>query len=110
MVIELERSKEGEQAEPEMVTLFKLDGKEYGIPAKPKPVIALRYLNDVRKSGQDVAAANILATLLGEEAWETLVGYDDLTGEQFQSILATVHEILAGSMEGPAQKDFTKGR
>lgn len=109
-VLELSTKREDESKDVATIVLFRLDGKEFRVPAEPKPVVALRYLHGIRKHGPDVAAADLLAALLGEEAWEALVAYDDLTPDEFQAILGAVHGLVAGAVEGPAQKGFSSGQ
>lgn len=91
------------------IVLFKIDGEEYRVPAEPRPIVALRYLENVRKKGPDVAAAEVLAQLLGEEAWNGLLGYDDLSKDEFNAILRAVHQLLAGSMGGEGAEGFGDG-
>ena len=109
-VLELSTKREKNDEDAATIVLFRLDGKEFRVPAEPKPVVALRYLHGIRKHGPDVAAADLLAALLGEEAWDALVEYDDLTPDEFQAILQAVHSLVAGVMEGPAQQGFSNGR
>jgi hypothetical protein len=81
------------------VTLFELDGREYRVPARPRAVVALRYLRAVRDKGTDVAAAALLTELLGVDGFDALCDYDDLTGKQLKEIMAAATKLTLGSVE-----------
>jgi hypothetical protein len=82
-----------------MVTLFTIGDKEYLIPAKPKVNIALRYLKNVRDKGDDIAAAELMAELLGEDGFNDLAEYDDLTPEQFEAVVKSAQKHVLGALE-----------
>jgi len=81
------------------IELFSLDGVAYTIPAKPRVNLALRYLWHAKQYGEDRAAADLLESLLGAEGFEALVNYDDLTGEQFEAIMAAATKYTLGALE-----------
>lgn len=81
------------------VVLFELDGREYRVPARPRAVVALRYLRAVRDKGSDVAAATLLTELLGTDGFDALCEYEDLTADQFKTIMTAAQKLTMGSME-----------
>jgi hypothetical protein len=87
--------------EPERVELFQIDGKPYYVTARPKINMALRYMHIARVQGTDMAIDYMLGQLLGEESYEALMGFDDLTMEQFQQIITIASTIMAGAIEPP---------
>lgn len=107
MSIVLERR--SEDVPVEMIDLFELDDKMYQIPAQPKINLALRYLNMSRKQGNDNALGWLLEQMVGEEAYEALMGFDDLTPEQLKTIMMVVEGVTMGALEVPTPPS-TKGR
>lgn len=89
----------GEQTEVATVVLFKIGDTEYRIPEKPNANVALKYLKDVRDKGEDFAAANLLATLLGEDGFNDLAEYDELTDTQFEAVMKAAQKHVLGAME-----------
>lgn len=102
MAIELVSLPEDVKDEAEQVELFSLDGQMYSIPAKPKVNIALKYLRLVRQQGQEVAAGWLLEELLGTEAYEALMDFEDLTEEQLETVMMVAQTAILGAMEGVA--------
>lgn len=86
--------------EERMVDLFKLDGKTYQIPANPKANIALKFMRNTRKYGDVIASDVLLEELLGTEGYEALVNHDELTSEQFQTVMMIAQKLVLGTMEG----------
>lgn len=81
------------------VCLFKIDGREFHVPAQPRAVLAIRYLRDLKRKGQDVAVASLLEGLLGPDGLDGLCDYEDLSKEQFQSIMQAAQRLTMGAME-----------
>jgi uncharacterized protein YihD (DUF1040 family) len=97
-MIELNSSQGGSENE-EQIQIFSIDGKEYTIPAKPRVNVALKYLHDAKHKSEDIAAAGLLENLLGEEGYEALMNYEDLTADQLKAIMKIVQKVALGSME-----------
>ena len=89
------------------VVLFTMNGKRYTVPAKPRPVYTLRFLDRVRKQGVEVALAHLLPELLGEDTWSELLEEDDLEPEHLSAILEAVKRLLMGEVDASG---FTSGR
>lgn len=88
----------------EMVELFTLNGHAYEIPNKARMNVALRFLDEARRNGQDQAAAYLIEVLLGREAYEALMNYDDLSPEDFQSIVQAAVKVVLGDLEAPKEQ------
>ena len=88
-----------EEDAPETVLLFTLDDVEYRIPKYPDARVALRYLRDVRKHGEDYAVAGMLTELLGEEGFDALCDHPGVKEAQFNLVMAAAQKHVMGSME-----------
>jgi hypothetical protein len=89
----------GQQAPEGTVTLFKLGGVEYTIPARPRVNIALKYLDDVERLGAERAQSRLLKTLLGAEGFNALMNYDGLTMGQLEAVMTAAHSTVMGTLE-----------
>jgi hypothetical protein len=87
--------------EVEQVELFSIDGKSYTIANKPRLNVALKSLKLARKDGEEAAAAYMLEAVLGEEAFDALTEYEDLTPETFTAIFQAAQKVVFGGLEGP---------
>lgn len=75
------------------VVLFKLGDTEYVTTDRPRVALSLRYMRKVREIGESQANSYLLEEMIGTEAYETLMDYDDLTAEQFKAIMELVKSI-----------------
>lgn len=80
----------------ERVTLFYMGDDEYTIPKTVPPGLALEYLKETREYGRDVAAATLLTTVLGEDAFTALARSKALTNEQMEWIINKVLDLGLG--------------
>jgi hypothetical protein len=90
--------------EVELVTLFVIDDVPYQIPKRLRPAAAITYLRDVREKGPEVALADALAEVLGEDAMDALADCDAITDEQMGQIMGAVQRLLTGAMERASGK------
>lgn len=88
-----------DNSEVEQVELFKLNGHSYTIPNKARANVSLKYLNLLRKEGDAAASAYLLTTLLGDEAFDALTEYDDLTQDQFTAVVEAAQKVVLGNLE-----------
>ncbi len=88
-----------EVEEVETIVLFTIGDEEYRIPKKPKANVALKYLKNVRDRGEDFAAAELLAEVLGEDGFNALAEYDELTDDQFEAVQKAAQKHVLGAME-----------
>ena len=97
MSIELTTSTE----EVEKLELFSIDGKSYYIDNKPRINVALKTLKLLRTEGEEAAMAFMMEAAIGEEAFDALTEYDDLTPETFQAIVQAAQKVVFGGLEAP---------
>ena len=88
-------------AEPERVPAFSIDGVTYEISTRPKVNKALRYLHISRTQGPDAGIDFMLGELLGEEGYEALMNFDQLTEEQLKDVVTIASRIMTGAVEVP---------
>lgn len=87
-----------------MVDLFSIDGTVYQMPAKIGANIALGYMRLVRTHGQEAALGWALEQVIGAEAYDALMGCDDLEPEDLEAVMKVVHENVMGAVEAPKGK------
>ncbi|MFJ4626172.1 hypothetical protein [Streptomyces sp. NPDC088847] len=77
-----------DQEAGERIPLFTIDGVEYTIPAKAPFKVALKFMNEAKRSGNDTyAALQLLEDMLGKDAYEKLLDFDGLTDDLMGEIL-----------------------
>jgi hypothetical protein len=87
------------------VTLFTIDDVEYTVPAKPGVNVTLKFLNEMRKSNNEMfAAMALLETMLGAKAYNDLLEYDELQDEQLSAILEQVVALAMDRVDDTAGK------
>lgn len=87
------------------VVLFTIDDVEFSVPAKPGPNITLKFLNELRKSGNEMFAALVLLeSMLGAEKYEALLDYEELDETLLNDILDQVVTLAMGRVEDAAGK------
>lgn len=91
-------------AEPERVPAFSINGVTYSISTKPPVNKALRYLHISRTQGTEAGIDFMLGVLLGEEGYEALMDFDQLTEEQLKDVVTIASKIMTGSVEVPKDK------
>lgn len=98
-ILRLSSKDEGEEIE--YVTLFELDDKVFKVPKNPSPTVGLRYLKILKDEGEGQAAYYMLTKMLGEEGYDALLDYDQLTQDQYDFILTAAIRIATGKTERP---------
>jgi len=84
----------------ERVTLFSIDDEEYTVPKKPGVNVTLKFLNEMRKSGNEMfAALGLLESMLGEDKYNELLDYDELDDETLGQILEQVVKLAMDRVE-----------
>lgn len=81
------------------VPLFRIDGVEYTIPKKVKANVQLKYLRSLKEEGELAATYVMLEALLGREGYEALMNYENLTEEDFKTIVDIASHIVLGNTE-----------
>jgi hypothetical protein len=89
----------------ERVVLFTIDDEEFSVPAKPGVNVTLKFLNEMRKSGNDMfAALGLLEAMLGQEKYDKLLDYDELEDELLGRILEQVVKLAMDRVEETSGK------
>lgn len=87
------------------VVLFTIDDVEYSVPAKPGPNVTLKFLDEMRRTGNEMfAALGLLEAMLGKEKYQDLLNYDELEDDTLGDILEQVVNLAMSRVEGPAGK------
>lgn len=92
------------------VVLFRLGGVDYTTTTRPRVALTLRYMRKVREVGESEANAYLLEEMIGTEAYETLMEYDDLTDEQFSGIMELIKKITVKALPGDGGPKAKKDR
>lgn len=69
---------------------FAVDGKMYTLPVEVPAVEGIRYLNDVKEQGVEVAVARLMHRMVGEDGMRALARTTDMKPEDFKILLRTV--------------------
>lgn len=89
----------------ERVVLFTIDDEEYSVPAKPGPNVTLKFLDEMRRTGNEMfAALGLLEAMLGKEKYQDLLNYEELEDELLSDILEQVVGLAMSRVDGPAGK------
>lgn len=95
----LEFTTEKPSTEPEREPFFSVDGAVFTIPVECPPVLAIRYLNDIRTAGAEVATARAFEALLGKDGLRMLAKVEQLDKKQLAQVMAKVQEKVMGVLE-----------
>lgn len=83
------------------ITLFSIDDEDYSIPAEIRPNQALQIMTVFRRQGDTSGVSFMLETLLGLDAYEALLGFDDLESDDLEKIIKIAFTMVAGATENP---------
>lgn len=87
------------------VLLFTIDDEEFDVPQKPGVNVTLKFLNTMRKTGNEMfAAMGLLESMLGEAKFNTLLDYDELSDELLGQILEQVVKLAMERVDEPSGK------
>ncbi len=84
---------------PGQIEIFRLGGAVYSIPDRPRVNLALKYLWLAKTRGEEIAGQWMLEELLGADAYQALMDFDDLTDTQFAAIMNRAQQVGLGSLE-----------
>lgn len=89
----------------ERVVLFTIDDTEYTVPKTPGVNVTLRFLEEMRTTGNEMfAAMALLKLMLGDENYDELLDYDELDDETLGKILEQVVKLAMDRLEDTAGK------
>jgi hypothetical protein len=87
------------------VTLFTIDDVEYTVPAKPGANVTLKFLDELRSTGNEMfAAMSLLETMLGKEKYQEFLDYDEMDDELLSKVLEQVVTLAMARVEDTAGK------
>jgi hypothetical protein len=92
------------KVDDDRIPVFAIDDAEYTIASKVKPNVALRLLHVQRLQGPEAFADLLLQTMLGDDGYEALMNFDDLTDEQLGSVFEAAMKVVGGQMEKQTPK------
>lgn len=90
------------EEDTDRLPVFYLNGVEYSIPRRINMSVGLRFIRNRSKFGADVAITKLMEEMLGEEAYDALLGYDGVTDRDFEVITEILSKAAMGKLE--AQK------
>lgn len=89
----------------ERVVLFTIDDVEYSVPKKPGANVTLKFLDEMRRTGNEMfAAMSLLETMLGKDKYQDLLNYEELEDELLGQILSQVVELAMGTVDAVSGK------
>lgn len=89
----------------ERVVLFTIDDEEFSVPKRPGVNVTLKFLNEMRKSNNEMfAALGLLEAMLGSEKYNQLLDYEELEDEVLGKILEQVVRIAMERVEETSGK------
>jgi hypothetical protein len=104
-VAELLSLKSNKDRKDDRVPLFTIDDREYTVPAKPRMNITLKFMNEMRKSGNELyAAMQLLEDMLGTDNYQDLLNWDDLDDDVLGQIITQCIELATARTDGEKGK------
>jgi hypothetical protein len=89
---------EGAPKTEKKLELFEFEGKKYYM-GQPGANLMLKVLKEARSGGMIVAVGTLLYELIGEDAYDTLMGIDDLEDEELNAIVERVMHFSMGKLD-----------
>lgn len=90
------------EAEPEeRVTIAYVDDYPITMPRVMPPNIALKIMRTSRKRGDEVAMAEMLEEVIGDDAYQRLADYRGLTDQNLADLMTVVQKVAMGALEVP---------
>jgi hypothetical protein len=83
------------------VELFSIDGEVYSVPTSVSRNVGLKYVHIARKEGPEAAADYMLESLLGQEGYEALINFEDLSEDDLKNIVEACSHIMVAASKGP---------
>lgn len=93
----------GEKAD--RTVLFTIDDEEFSVPTKPGPNVTLKFLDELRRTGNEMfAALSLLETMLGKEKYALFLDWEEMTEEVMSDVLEQVVSLALSRVEGDQGK------
>jgi hypothetical protein len=97
MVLKLSTSEPTEEAKQE--DFFSIDDVMYTIPVDVPAVEGVRYLNDVKEQGVEVAVARLMHRMVGERGMKALGRATNMSPDDFRFLITTVQSKVNRMIE-----------
>lgn len=82
------------------IVLFTIDDQEFTVPAKPGMRVALKFLNQMKKSDNEMfGMLQLLEDMLGADQYEKLLDYEELTDELVGKIAEQCITLALGNAQ-----------
>jgi len=82
------------------IVLFTIDDREFTVPAKPGMKVALKFLNQMKRSDNEMfGMLQLLEDMLGPEQYEALLDYDELSDELVGKIAEQCVKLALGNSQ-----------
>lgn len=82
------------------IVLFTIDDQEFTVPAKPGMRVALKFLNQMKKSDNEMfGMLQLLEDMLGSEQYNKLLDYEELTDELIGKIAEQCITLALGNAQ-----------
>lgn len=98
----IELFSEDADPEPDLVEVFRLDGRSFSIDRNRGAGVAMRMLKMMRNQGENAAVANFLIEVLGDEAFDALSNFPGVGVGTLQKVMLACSKALLGDKDsGP---------
>jgi len=84
-------------SEPDLVEVFRLDGKPYYVDRNIGAGVGLKILRSLNNQGEESAVATTLEELLGDQQFDDLCNFRGLTPKHFAQILLRCNQVVFGN-------------
>jgi|SRR5688572_23003614 hypothetical protein len=82
------------------IVLFTIDDQDFTVPAKPGMRVALKFLNQMKKSDNEMfGMLQLLEDMLGEEQYNKLLDYEELSDELVGKIAEQCITLALGNAQ-----------
>lgn len=82
------------------IVLFTIDDQEFTVPAKPGMRVALKFLNQMKKTDNEMfGMLQLLEDMLGEEQYNALLDYEELTDDLVGKIAEQCVSLALGNAQ-----------
>jgi len=101
-VLDLDAEGTDEDDEPDLVEIFRLDGKSHYIDRNIGVGVSLRLLKTLRAEGENAAVGAMLIELLGEESYDALANHRGVKPRHLAQVLLACNKAIFGDdQSGP---------
>lgn len=93
------------ETKADRVVLFTIDDEEFSVPAKPGPNVTLKFLDELRRTGNEMfAALALLESMLGKEKYNQFLDWDGMKDQILTDVLDQITSLALARVEENAGK------